>query len=253
MNSKALGNTRFLPKGLRILHEDKDLIVIHKPGGLLSISTGNPGGRNPSQKTAYIALTDYIKKGTAKSKNRIFIVHRLDRDTSGIMIFAKNPHAKSVLQDNWEKTSKHYLAVVHGEMPEPSGTLTSYLTENKGLNVYSTEDKQAGKRSTTKYKVIKSTKNYSLLDLELVTGRKHQIRVHLADAGHPVTGDRKYGIKATKSDSRDRGKVDSRYLALHAYKLTCNHPYNDKPMIFTSPPPPFFNTLVGFKIDADLL
>jgi RluA family pseudouridine synthase len=253
MNNKAMGNIKFLPKGLRILHEDKDLIVIHKPGGLLSVSTGRPGERNLSQNTAYIALTDYVKKGQAKSKKRIFIVHRLDRDTSGVMIFAKNPEAKNVLQDKWEQTSKYYFAVVHGEMPESSGALTSYLTENKAFHVYSTEDKQAGKRSTTKYKVIKSTKNYSLLDVELVTGRKHQIRVHLADAGHPVTGDRKYGIKATKSDSRDRGKVDSRYLALHAYKLTCRHPDNDKPMIFTSPPPAFFNTLVGFKIDPELL
>ena len=251
MNNKAMGNTKFLPKGLHILHEDKDLIVIYKPGGLLSISTGIPGGRDPSQNTAYMALTDYVKKGQAKSKKRVFIVHRLDRDTSGVMLFAKNPQAKNKLQDNWEQASKYYLAVIHGEMPTPSGTLTSYLTENKAFNVYSTQDKHAGKLATTKYNVINSTKNVSLLDLELVTGRKHQIRVHLADAGHPVTGDRKYGIKATVPGSQGRKKVDSRYLALHAYKLTCRHPDNDKPMIFTSPPPAFFHTLVGFKIDRN--
>jgi RluA family pseudouridine synthase len=253
MNNKAMGNTKYLPKGLRILHEDKDLLVIHKPGGLLSVSTGTPGGRDPKQNTAYIALTDYVKKGQAKSKKRIFIVHRLDRDTSGVLVFAKTPEAKNVLQDNWENTSKYYMAIVHGKMPSPSGTLTSYLTENKAFHVYSTEDERAGKLSTTKYKVIKATKNHSLLDLELVTGRKHQIRVHLADAGHPVTGDKKYGINAPKSDSPYKGKVDSRYLALHAYKLTCRHPRTDEPMVFTTPPPAFFNTLAGVTIDPDVL
>ena len=248
-----MGNIKFLPKGLRILHEDKDLIVIHKPGGMLSVSTGRPGDRNPSQNTAYMALTDYVKKGQAKSKKRIFIVHRLDRDTSGVMIFAKNPEAKNVLQDNWEQTTKRYFTIVHGEMPQPSGELTSCLTENKAFHVYSTEDNHAGKLSTTKYKVIKSTKKYSLLDIELITGRKHQIRVHLADAGHPVAGDKKYGIKATQPDSRDMRKADSRYMALHAYKLTCRHPDTDEPMIFTSPPPAFFNAMIGFKIDPELL
>ncbi len=251
MNNKAMGNTKYLPKGLRILHEDKDMIVIHKPGGLLSVSTRTPGEGDPIQNTAYVALTDYVKKGQAKSKKRIFIVHRLDRDTSGVLVFAKTPEAKNVLQDNWEKTSKYYFAVVHGQMSPPSGTLTSYLTENTIFHVYSTEDERAGKLSTTEYKVIKSTKNHSLLDLELVTGRKHQIRVHLADAGHPVTGDRKYGINAPKSESRYKGKIDNRYLALHAYKLTCRHPRTDEPMIFTSPPPTFFTTLTGYKFDPE--
>jgi 23S rRNA pseudouridine1911/1915/1917 synthase len=253
MNHKALGNTKYLPKGLRILHEDKDMIVIHKPGGLLSVSTGTPAGRDPLQNTAYIALTDYVKKGQDKSKKRIFIVHRLDRDTSGVLVFAKTPEAKNVLQDKWEQTSKYYFAVVHGDMSPRSGTLTSYLTENSIFHVYSTKDPHGAKLSTTKYEVIKATRNHSLLDLELVTGRKHQIRVHLADAGHPVTGDRKYGIYAPKSESRYKGKIDNRYLALHAYKLTCRHPRTDEPMIFTSPPPAFFATLTGYKIDPELL
>ncbi len=238
MNSKAIGNTRFLPKGLLILHEDRDLLVVHKPNGLLSIASGNPGIRNPGQKTAYSALTDYVKKGTAKSRNRIFIVHRLDRDTSGIIIFAKTPQAKNFLQDNWDKNTKKYLALVHGKMKENEETLSSYLTENKELRVYSTTDRQTGKLAETRYKVINTTKNISLLDIKLLTGRKNQIRVQLADAGNPVVGDKKYGLK-------DKKTASSRFLALHAYKLICKHPYSGKEMIFTSPPPAFFNKLTG--------
>lgn len=217
------------------MHEDKDLIVVHKPGGLLSIAAGRSGHRNTQQKTAYSALTDYVKKGAAMSRNRIFIVHRLDRDTSGIMIFAKTPSAKNFLQDNWDENVKKYLAIVHGEMKEKEGTFSCYLTENKELKVYATGDRKKGKLAKTRYKVIKVTKKYSLLDIELVTGRKNQIRVQLADSGHPVVGDIKYGKK----------KVDSRCLALHAYKLTCNHPYSGKKMTFISPSPGFFAGLVG--------
>lgn len=241
MNNKASGNTRFLPKGLRILHEDKDLIVIHKPGGLLSISAGMPGARIARKTTAYSALTDYVKKGIAKSRNRIFIVHRLDRDTSGVMIFAKTPEAKNTLQDNWDQVTKKYFAVVHGEMKEKEATLSSYLTENTGLRVYSTSDTTVGKLAETRYRVISVTKKYSLLDIDLLTGKKHQIRVQLAESGHPVVGDKKYGKNA----------ADSRYLALHAYRLICPHPYTGREMIFNSPPPSSLNSLIGQTIDPN--
>lgn len=245
MNNKAIGNTKFLPKGLLILHEDRDLLVIHKPGGLLSIAAGKPESRDPRQKTAYRALTDYVKKGTAKSKNRIFVVHRLDRDTSGILIFAKNPKAKTHLQNNWAKNIKTYLAIVHGKMKEKEKTLSSYLTENKELRVYSTEDRTKGKLAKTRYRVLSVTNQYSFLDIELLTGRKNQIRVQLADSGHPVVGDTKYGARLTRSDAKGRKGTDSRYLALHAYKLVCTHPYSGKTMTFISPSPDFFGALLG--------
>ncbi|MFC1498969.1 RluA family pseudouridine synthase [Verrucomicrobiota bacterium] len=251
INNKALGNTRYLPKGLLILHEDRDLLVIHKPEKLLSISTGRREGKHNRQKTAYSALTDYVKKGAAKSRNRIFIVHRLDKDTSGVMLFAKNFKAKSFMQDNWDKTTKKYLAIVHGELKEKERTLSSYLTENKELRVYATGNRNKGKLAQTKYKVIKATKKYSLLDIELITGRKNQIRVQMADAGHPVMGDRKYGRKKNHNDTKGNKTVNSRYMALHSYKLICIHPYNGKQMTFTSPPPPIFSSLPGLKIDLD--
>lgn len=199
-----------------------------------------------------MALTDYVKKGTAKSRNRIFIVHRLDRDTSGVMLFAKTPEAKNLLQENWDKNTKQYLAIVHGEIKEKSKTLSSYLVENKDHRVFATNSKE-GKLAQTKYTVIKATKKYSLLDVELLTGRKNQIRVQLADSGHPVAGDKKYGVTALRNGVKNRNISDSKYLALHAYKITCNHPFSGKQMIFTSPPPGFFNTLMGQKLDPKRL
>lgn len=245
MNTKALGNTRFLPKGLRILHEDRDILVIHKPGGLLSIAAGKPGHRNPQQKTAYSALTDYVKKGAAKSKNRIFIVHRLDKDTSGVMMFAKNPDAKNTLQANWDNNTKRYLAVVHGAMKDKTNTLSSYLIENKELRVYATTDRKKGKLAQTRYEVIRTSQHYSLLDIELLTGRKNQIRVQLANVGHPIVGDKKYGIKTGPGAAKNKAITDGRYLALHAHTLTCTHPYTKDSVTFTSPPPAFFNRLLG--------
>jgi tRNA pseudouridine32 synthase/23S rRNA pseudouridine746 synthase/23S rRNA pseudouridine1911/1915/1917 synthase len=245
MNSKALGNPRFLPKGLRILYEDRDLLVIHKPGGLLSVAAGKPGSRYTQQKTAYGFLTDYVKKGVAKSKNRIFIVHRLDKDTSGVMIFAKNPGAKNTLQANWDRNTKRYLAIVHGAMKDKAGALSSYLVENKELRVYATTDRTKGRLAKTRYKVIQVAPQCSLLEIELLTGRKNQIRVQLADVGHPVVGDKKYGTKPRPGEAKNKALVDGKHLALHAHTLTCTHPYTKERVTFTSPPPAFFDRLCG--------
>ncbi len=174
--------------GIEILHEDRDIIVVDKPAGLLTISTDREKSR-----TTYFILTDYVRKGVAKSRNRIFIVHRLDRETSGILIFAKNEQAKFRLQDQWQDTKKQYLAVVHGCCEKRADTITTYLAENQAHGVYTTSDARKGKLSHTAYKVLKETKDFSLLEIELLTGRKHQIRVHLAGIGHPVVGDQRYG------------------------------------------------------------
>ena len=138
-------------------------------------------------------LTDYVRKHSARSRKRVFVVHRLDRETSGVLIFAKSEEAKVRLQDRWKETKKTYLAAVHGKCDKMSETITSYLAENKAYFVYATSDPAQGKLAETAYRVLKQTRRFALLEVDLVTGRKNQIRVHLAGIGHPVVGDRKYG------------------------------------------------------------
>jgi len=221
---------KLLPEGLAIIHEDRDVIVVDKPPGLLTISTEREKSR-----TAYFILTDYVRKGVAKSRNRVFIVHRLDRETSGILIFAKNEAAKFRLQNQWQDTKKTYLAVVHGKCEKRAETITTYLAENRAYGVYATNDASKGKLSRTAYKVLKETKDFSLLEVELLTGRKHQIRVHLAAIGHPVVGDQRYG-KEHKARQR---------LALHARSISFAHPFSGEPLTFATKIPVYFNTLVG--------
>ena len=221
---------RRLPNGVILIYEDRDIVVVNKPSGLLTM--GTEGER---QRTAYFILTDYVRKGISKSRNRIFIVHRLDRDTSGVLVFAKSENAKHRLQDKWEETEKKYLAVVHGHMARRDDTITSYLAENRAKMMYSTDDPQKGKLARTAYKVLKETRRSSLLEIDLLTGRKNQIRVHLADAGHPVLGDRKYGKLADKE----------RNLALHSRSLTINHPYSGERMTFEAEPPVYFDRMLA--------
>ena len=234
MYSRPTANHRFLPYGLAILYEDRDVLVVDKPAGLLTMGTDSDKTR-----TAYFFLTDYVRRGYSKSRNRIFIVHRLDRETSGIVIFAKNVEAKTRLQDHWKDTEKKYLAVVHGQCAKTSGTITTYLAENKAHIVYSTPDRTKGRLSSTDYKVLKQTRDFALLELDLLTGRKHQIRVHLAGIGHPVVGDEKYG-------KRDR---DHTRLALHARSISFKHPFTGQQLTFESQVPVYFNQLVG-KVES---
>ena len=140
MRQQYAPSGKHLPGGLAILHEDRDLIVVDKPPGLLTISTDREKSR-----TAYFILTDYVRKGVAKSRNRIFIVHRLDRETSGILIFAKNEEAKFRLQNQWQDTKKKYLAVVHGRCEKRAETITTSLAENQARGVYTTKDARIGK------------------------------------------------------------------------------------------------------------
>ena len=172
------------PKGLTILYEDLDLLVVNKANGLLTVSTDRE-----KDKTAYALLNNYVRKGNARSKNRVFIVHRLDRDTSGVLVFAKNEKAKRYLQDQWATFDKIYFAVVYGKLPDKEGVITSYLVENKAHKMYSVKDSAKGKFSKTGYKVINESKRFSLLKINLFTGRKNKIRVHLAEKGHPIAGD----------------------------------------------------------------
>jgi tRNA pseudouridine32 synthase/23S rRNA pseudouridine746 synthase/23S rRNA pseudouridine1911/1915/1917 synthase len=218
------------PKGLKILHEDKDLIVVEKPGGLLTIGTDRDKTR-----TAHTILNDYVRKGDPRSRNRIYVVHRLDRETSGILIFAKSEITKEYLQKHWEDTDKRYLAVVHGRLAEKTGTISSYLTENSAFTVYSTPDPAKGKLSHTEYTVLKEARGLTLLEIHLLTGRKHQIRVHLSEKGHPIVGDRKYGKGNDQHDT----------LALHARSLSFIHPSNGRRLTFETGIPDYFIRLVG--------
>ena len=218
------------PRGLPILHEDKDIIVVVKRAGLLTIGTDREKLR-----TAHYLLNDYVRKGNPKSRHRVYVVHRLDKDTSGILLFAKSEQTKKFLQENWQHTEKHYLAIVHGQLTPKEGTISTYLAENKAQRVYSTLDAAKGKLSHTAYKVLKETKGFSLVDIHLLTGRKHQIRVHFAEKGHPVAGDRKYGNK-------DSG---SKRLALHARSISFTHPFTGKLMTFDTGMPEDFVRLFG--------
>ena len=222
--------TRLLPRGLAILHEDRDILVVDKPAGLLTMGTDSDKTR-----TAYFVLTDYVRKGYSKSRNRIFIVHRLDRETSGILVFAKTLDAKLSLQNQWKETEKKYLAVVHGHCDKKAETITTHLAENKAHFVYSTSNSAKGRLARTAYKVLKQTRDFALLEIKLLTGRKHQIRVHLAGIGHAVVGDRKYG-------KEDRGRAR---LALHASSISFKHPYSGQQLTFETKVPVYFNQLVG--------
>jgi RluA family pseudouridine synthase len=221
-----------LPFGMRIIHEDDDILLVDKPSGLLTMGTGKEKSR-----TAYYMLTDYVRKGYARSPKRIFIVHRLDREASGILVFARNIKAKLRLQKEWDTTEKKYLAVVHGRLKKKKGTISTYLAENKAHVVYSTSDTAKGKLSYTAYKTLKETKAFSLLEVDLLTGRKHQIRVHLSEIGHPIVGDRKYG----------KGNEVNIRLALHAKSISFKHPSTGKQLTFETGFPDYF-----YKVDPGL-
>ena len=225
---------KYQPKGLTVLHEDKDIIVVEKPCGLLSIGTDRDKAR-----TVHSILNEYVRKGDPRSRNRVYIVHRLDRETSGILILAKSEAAKNFLQEHWQETDKRYITVVYGSLTPKAGTISSYLAENSAFTVYSTPDPAAGKLSHTEYTVLKETKGFSLLEIHLLTGRKHQIRVHLSEKGHPVVGDRKYG----------KGNDAYGTLALHARSISFTHPVSGKRLTFETGIPDFFTRLVG-KIEV---
>jgi len=218
---------RHRPRGLTILYEDRDIIVIDKSSGLLTVKA-----KYEKEKTAHHILTNYIRKGSFKSTKQVFVVHRLDRDTSGVLVFAKSFKAKENLKLQWKSVKKKYLAMVHGILTEKSGIITSYLSENEDYEVSSVKDSRKGELAKTRYKVLKEAKRFSLLEIELLTGKKNQIRVHFSEKGHPLVGDDKYGKK---------GEPKSR-LALHSHYLTFRHPHSGKELTFEAEVPGFFKS-----------
>lgn len=209
---------------LEVVYEDRDIIVVEKPAGLLCIST-----EKQDEETLFKMVSEHIKM--ANKKNRIFIVHRLDRDVSGLIIFAKSEKVKEILQTNWKNFEKRYVALVEGTPKEDSGTIETYLAENRAMVVYvcDSSDKNA-RKAVTKYSVIKKYGNCSLLSVKIDTGRKNQIRVHLSHIGNPIVGDKKYGA-STNLIGR---------LALHSIFLSIEHPVTRKQMIFEGKIPPLF-------------
>lgn len=212
---------------LNILYEDKYLIVIEKPSGLLTIGT-----IKERENTLYKKVSDYVKK--QHKSNKIFIVHRLDKDTSGIILFAKNEEVKRKLQRDWDKTIRKYIALVEGNVTK-NGIIKNYLGETKTLKTFITNNKNLGKLAITKYYVLKNTKEYSLLNIEILTGRKNQIRVHMESINHSIVGDKKYGSK----------KNPIRRLCLHANYLEFIHPVTNKKIIINTNYPIIFDKLIN--------
>ena len=208
-----------------IVYEDQDLIVIDKPAGLLSIAT-----ESEKRDTAYSMLSDYVKK--QNKANKIFIVHRLDRETSGLMLFAKSEDIKRKLQDSWNDTiiDRAYIAVVEGAVEKQQGTIVSYLFEDKSFRMHSSSNPEKGQKAVTRYTTLEKNRNYSLLKVNLETGRKNQIRVHMQELGHSVAGDKKYGAVTNPI----------RRLGLHAQQLAFVHPTTGKELNFETEIPKVF-------------
>ena len=220
---------------LDILYEDKNLIVVNKKSGILTISTDKE-----YENTLYSEVSNYEKK--KDKKNKIFIVHRLDKDTSGIVIFAKNIHTKNILQNSWENVVRKYIAVVHGQAKEKE-ELKSYLFETKTFQVFSTKNPKKGKLAITEYEKITENSKYSLLSINIKTGRKNQIRVQLSDINQPIVGDKKYGNK----------KENQKRLFLHANFIEFKHPITSKIITIETGIPKEFNTLITIpKTDKKL-
>lgn len=211
--------------GMTILYEDEDIIVINKEAGLLSIAT-----EKEKRQTALRQLMEYVRK--EDPENRVFVVHRLDKDTSGVMMFARSEGVKRKLQDNWKEMVKErtYVALVEGQLSQEKGYISSWLKESKTHVMYSSPTKNDGMHAITHYRVIQSNADYSLVELQLETGRKNQIRVHMQDLGHPVVGDKKYG---SRQNAIGR-------LGLHAKVLSFDHPKTGQLMLFKADVPGSF-------------
>jgi len=217
-----------LPPGLAILHEDDDLIVVLKTNGLLTVAT-----ERERENTAQAYLNAYLGE---KGEERIHVVHRLDRESSGVLVFAKNFETREALKERFaaHEIDRLYVAVIEGSMQPPAGTIRSHLLERKDLRMQSVDAHPDAKLAVTHYRTIANSDPYSVLEVTLETGRKNQIRAHLSEAGHPVVGDQLYG-----STTNPLGR-----LGLHAKLLGFEHPTTGKKMIFTAPLPKSFRDLL---------
>lgn len=227
--SRAKNNREFKNPMLKLVYEDAYILVVEKKEGLLSVATDHQ-----KERTAQHILNEYVKR--SHRFNRVFVVHRLDRETSGLMMYAKDEKTQHTLRDNWQEivTDRRYVSIVSGDMERDAGTIESWLTDHKLYVSSSPVDDGTGRYAVTHYKTIKRANGYSLMELDLETGRKNQIRVHMSEMGHPVIGDERYG-----SDCNPIGR-----LGLHAFKLCFYHPVTGEHMEFETPYPSAFKTLM---------
>ena len=225
--SKSKKNDTFKSRYVNIVYEDRWLVVIEKKVGILSMAAGH------SSLNVKTVLDDYFKR--TRQKCTAHVVHRLDRDTSGLMIYAKDMETEQILEHNWHDIvfDRRYVAVVSGEMEEDEGTVANWLKDNKAYVTFSSPVDNGGKYAVTHFHTLKRTTEHSLVEFRLETGRKNQIRVHTSDMGHPICGDVKYG----------NGDDPLHRLCLHAYVLCFYHPVTGKPMEFETPIPTQFRTL----------
>jgi 23S rRNA pseudouridine1911/1915/1917 synthase len=227
-----------LPAGMRILFEDDSILVIDKPANLLSVATDKG-----AEQTAYTAATDYVRRRTRQPSARVWIVHRLDRETSGVMVLARTEAAKRFLQKEWHRMEKLYLAVVEGQPPKREGTLRHHLDESQPHRVFIRAAAPDTREAVTHYRVIRTDGERTLVELRLETGRRHQIRIQMAEAGCAVAGDPKYGKTPPRKGQR---------LALHAAWLKILHPDTGAEQVFESPlPPELAGLLRRAKIGGD--
>lgn len=227
--SKKKDHSEFHHNMLQLLYEDAYLLVVKKKAGLLSVAT-----ETQKERTAQHILTEYVRRQNRKAN--IYVVHRLDRATSGIMMYAKDEKTMNTLRDNWHQIvfDRRYVAVVEGEMEQETGMVRSYLDES-GMKVHSNQQENGGRLAITHFRTIRRGNGYSLVELQLETGRKNQIRVHMNDLGHPVVGDRRYGAQ---TDPLGR-------LCLHAFKLCFYHPVTNERMEFQDDYPASFKGLLN--------
>lgn len=221
---------------VRLVYEDAFIIVAEKKEGILTNAL--PGDRRENVKAI---LDEYVKR---QSKGfSVHTVHRLDKGTSGILLFAKRRDIQQIFTDNWKDivTDRRYIAVVQGEMEKDSGTVTSWLTDNKMFVTYSSVIDNGGKYAITNYRTLKRKNGYSLVELKLETGRKNQIRVHMQDLHHPIVGDYKYG--STVEDYAERSNPVGR-ICLHAFRLAFRHPITGEFLKFETPYPGAFTSLM---------
>lgn len=214
-------------KFVKMVYEDKDIVVIEKNVGILSMSP------KPNIMSVKTVLDNYFRKN--RKSYTAHVVHRLDRDTSGLLVYAKTMQAEQILENNWSEivTDRRYIALVSGRMEQSEGTVKSWLKDNKNYITCSSPTDNGGKLAITHFRVLRSNDHYSLVELKLETGRKNQIRVHLQDLGHPVCGDIKYG----------NGDDPIGRLALHAFRLNFYHPILGDHMSFETPVPKIFLTV----------
>ena len=227
--SRHKNNNIFKSRYVKIVYEDRWIVVVEKNTGILSMAAGH------SSLNVKSVLDDYFHK--SRQKCRAHVVHRLDRDTSGLMIYAKDIDTEQILEHNWHQIvyDRRYVAVVSGEMENDDGTIANWLKDNKAYVTYSSPVDNGGKYAVTHYHVLNRTTEHSLVEYRLETGRKNQIRVHSADMGHPVCGDTKYG----------NGDDPLHRLCLHAYVLCFTHPVTNEQMEFATPIPTSFKSLFG--------